>query len=55
MPMASRLLENFRHGLVLGSRDFVDELRKKYSPEKAHQEVPQQRRVASEIDLNDLL
>ena len=51
----NRLWEDFRHGLVLGARDFVDELRMKYLPGKPHQEVPQQKRVAAEIDLQDLL
>jgi putative transposase len=51
----SRLWEDFRHGLVLGARDFVDELRIKYLPGKPHKEVPQQKRVAAEIDLQDLL
>ena len=51
----SRLWENFRHGLALGDRDFIDELRTKYLPGKPHKEVPHQKRVAAEIDLDDLL
>ncbi|MBI4765335.1 MAG: transposase [Deltaproteobacteria bacterium] len=51
----SRLWEDFRHGLVLGARDFVDELRMKYLSGKPHKEVPQQKRVAAEIDPQDLL
>ena len=42
-----RLWEDFRHGLFLGSKEFVKRLRKEFLPEKADTEIPSQRRAVT--------
>lgn len=49
------LWEDFHHGLVLGSREFLEKIRLKYLPETPHKEIPQQKRVAAEIDPRAML
>lgn len=41
-----RVWEDFRHGLFLGSKLFVERMREKYLPESPHSEIPQQKSVA---------
>ena len=41
-----RLFEDLRHGLILGSQQFVEKIRKKYIPAKTQLSLPQQRQVA---------
>ena len=41
-----RLFEDLRHGLILGSRQFVEKIRKKYIPAKTPLSLLQQRQVA---------
>jgi REP element-mobilizing transposase RayT len=45
-----RLFEDLRHGLVLGSKQFVEKIRKKYTPAKPALSLPQQRQVAKAFD-----
>ncbi|MCP4629292.1 MAG: hypothetical protein GY850_38175 [bacterium] len=45
-----RLFENLRHGLILGSKPFVEKIRKRYIPSKAKLLLPQQRQVANTFD-----
>ena len=45
-----QLWEDLRHGIVLGTQNFVDKIRSAYLPEKPHREIPQQRDVAKGID-----
>jgi putative transposase len=40
-----RLWEDLRHGIFLGSIQFVDEMKKKYLPQTPHREIPQQKAV----------
>jgi REP element-mobilizing transposase RayT len=49
------LWEDFRHGLFLGSRLFVDRMREKYLPESPHSEIPQQKSVARLTNPQELL
>ena len=45
-----KLWEDLRHGMVIGSKKFVDKIRSAYLPEKLHKEIPQQRDLAQCID-----
>jgi len=50
-----RLLEDLRHGLILGSKQFVEKIRKQYLPAKPDFSIPQQNKLAKGFDSNDLL
>jgi len=50
-----RLWEDFRHGMILGSKRFVDKIRRTYMPEAAHQEIPQQKSLSREFNLSPIL
>jgi putative transposase len=45
-----KLWENLRHGMIIGSKEFVDKIRSTYLPEKMHKEIPQQRDLAKSLD-----
>jgi len=45
-----RLWEEFRHGVILGTRQFVDKIKAKYVSERPHRGVPQQRGLVGRID-----
>jgi putative transposase len=51
----SRLWEDLRHGFILGSRRFVEMIKARYLPDSAHPEVPQQKRVAKDVDVERVL
>lgn len=44
-----RLWEDLRHGIVLGSQDFLDKIRRAYLPQGIEAEKPQQRAVAGSV------
>jgi REP element-mobilizing transposase RayT len=44
------LLEDLRHGMILGSERFVDKIRSTYIPEAPHREIPQQKSVYREFN-----
>ena len=44
------LWEDLRHGMIIGSKKFVDKIRNTYLPEKKHKEIPQQRAEARSFD-----
>jgi len=50
-----RLWEDFRHGLILGTKKYVDKIRQTYLPENAHHELPQQKSLAREFNPSSLL
>jgi len=50
-----RLWEDLRHGFILGSERFVGEIRKTFLPETAHRDIPQQRLLIKEVDLDQIL
>jgi REP element-mobilizing transposase RayT len=50
-----RLWEDFRHGFILGSQNFVEAIKKRYLPAVPHKEMPQQRKVARGLDPERLL
>jgi chromosomal replication initiation ATPase DnaA len=45
-----RLWEDFRHGLILGTKKYVDKIRRTYLPPSAHDEMPQQKSLAREFN-----
>jgi hypothetical protein len=45
-----RLFEDLRHGLILGSKQFVEKIRKKYAGVKPDLSLPQQRQIAKSFD-----
>ena len=45
-----KLWEDLRHGMIIGSKKFVDKIRSAYLPEKLHKEIPQQRDLAKGVD-----
>ena len=45
-----RLFEDLRHGLILGSQQFVEKIRNRYTPAKPELSLPQQRQVAKAFD-----
>jgi hypothetical protein len=45
-----KLWEDFRHGMMIGSKNFVDKIRSTYLPENLHKEIPQQRDLAKSTD-----
>ena len=50
-----RLFENLRFGLILGSKQFVDKIRKQYLPSSPDASVPQQNQLARTFDLENFL
>ncbi|MBL0717540.1 MAG: hypothetical protein JJV89_05780 [Desulfosarcina sp.] len=34
------LWEDFRHGMIIGTKEFVDRIRSKYMPDNFHKEIP---------------
>ncbi len=49
------LWEDFRHGCIIGTKQFVEDVRQKYLGHKPHDEIPQQKRVVQDIDIQRLL
>ena len=49
------LLEDLRHGLILGSKKFVDKIGKRYSGIGPDSALPQQRQIVKNFDSNNYL
>jgi REP element-mobilizing transposase RayT len=49
------LWEDFRHGMIIGTKDFVDKIRSKYLPDNFHKEIPHHRALGKSIDPERLL
>jgi REP element-mobilizing transposase RayT len=45
-----RLLEDLKHGMFLGSKRFVDNIRSTYLPQVPHREIPQQKSMFKEFN-----
>jgi len=45
-----KLWEDLRHGMIMGSKKFVEKIRSANLPEKLQKEIPQQRELAKSID-----
>ena len=50
-----RLLEDIHHGMILGAKKFVDKIRTQFLPDIPHNALPQQKQLAKDIKLDDLL
>ena len=51
----ARLWEDLRHGFILGEKRFVSEIKKRFLPETAHREIPQQRWLINDVDFDQVL
>jgi putative transposase len=51
----TRLWEDFRHGFILGSKEFVESIRSRFLPKQPAEAVPQQRRLARDQELPTIL
>ena len=49
------MVENIRHNLVLGTKKFAEKICKKYLPSKTDGAIPQQRKIAKNIDADKFL
>jgi REP element-mobilizing transposase RayT len=50
-----RLLEDIHHGMILGAKKFVDKIRTQFLPDIPHNALPQQKQLAKDIKLDDVL
>jgi putative transposase len=50
-----RIWEDLRHGFILGAERFVRDTKKRFLPETAHRDIPQQRLLIREVDVNQIL
>ena len=50
-----RLLEEIHHGMILGAKKFVNRIRKQFLPDTPHHDLPQQKQLAKDINIDDLL
>ncbi|MFH1488852.1 MAG: transposase [Pseudomonadota bacterium] len=50
-----RLWEDLRYGMFLGSKRFVDKIRSVYLPDKPHQEIPQQKQLSRNFNLEEFI
>lgn len=46
------LWEDLKHGFILGGRQFAAEIKRQHLPEKPHREIPQQRKLREDIDVD---
>jgi REP element-mobilizing transposase RayT len=51
----SRLWEDLQHGMILGSKKFVEKLRRSYMPPAAHPELPQQKSISRQFNVAPLV
>ncbi|MFC1859000.1 transposase [Thermodesulfobacteriota bacterium] len=49
------LWEDFRHGMIIGTKEFVDRIRSKYMPDNFHKEIPQHRALGKSVDPEKVL
>lgn len=50
-----RLLEDVRHGMILGTEKFLKRVRKQFLPDIPNHDLPQQKKLARDIDIDDVL
>jgi REP element-mobilizing transposase RayT len=50
-----RLLEDIHHGMILGAKKFVNKIRTQFLPDIPHNALPQQKQLAKDIKLDDVL
>ena len=50
-----RFLEDIHHGMILGGEKFVNRIREQFLPDIPHNDLPQQKQLAKDIKLEDVL
>jgi REP element-mobilizing transposase RayT len=50
-----RAWEDLRHGIFVGSEKFVEKIKKRYLPDIPHVELPDQKRLTRDVDLDTVL
>ena len=50
-----RTWEDLRHGFILGEKQFAGEIKKRFLPKTAHRDIPQQKSLIKDVDLNQIL
>ncbi|MEJ2165216.1 MAG: transposase, partial [Desulfobacterales bacterium] len=50
-----RIWEDLRHGIFLGTKEFVQKIKKRYLPDIRDDEIPEQRQLSKSIDADALL
>ena len=50
-----RLWEDLKHGMILGTAEFVKKLRDNFLPGSVHKEIPQQLKIQKDVDPSDLI
>jgi len=50
-----QLLEDLKHGIILGTTEFVEKLRDAFLPDSPPKEIPQCRKIQKSIDPSDLI
>ena len=51
----NRIIQNIHHGIILGAEKFVNRIRKQFLPDIPHNALPQQKQLAKNVNLDDLL
>jgi REP element-mobilizing transposase RayT len=51
----TRLMEDLRYGLFVGTREFADDIRKRFLPDTLYKDLPQQRMLAKDFQPADLV
>ena len=49
------LWKDFRHGMIIETKEFIDRMRSKYIPDNFHKEFPQHRTLGKSVDLEKVL
>jgi len=49
------LWEDLRHGFILGTEQFVGDIKERFLPDTPHRDIPQQKLLIKEVDLNQIL
>lgn len=50
-----RLWEDLRHGFILGSKKFVETIKQRFLPDTPERDIPQQRLLLKDLDLEQIL
>jgi REP element-mobilizing transposase RayT len=50
-----RLWEDLRHGFILGEKQFVGEIKNRFLPKTWHREIPHQKLLAKEVDVDQAI
>ena len=50
-----RVWEDLRHGIFIGTEKFVEKMKKRYLPDIAHAELPSQKQVIKDVDIEKVI